>query len=141
MGTFFTLIPVYLTAAIESSYNVYIYKQLFHGLGKDAKTNGGYNLFKVFLENYLSIWKDFSKKAGMNLIDYENEKRRLFIQFAIVWIYKLLFLKEKMNFQTNRAYAYLFKYYWYCPYFYIYMGAYFIKAKVKILFWLLRVKL
>jgi glycosyltransferase involved in cell wall biosynthesis len=140
MGTFFTLIPLYLTAAIRSSCNVYIYRQLFHELGKDAKTNGGYNLFKVFLENYLSVWKTFSRKAGMNFIYYENEKKKLFTQFVVVWVYKLVFLKEGRNFKTSGAYVYLVKYYWYCPYFYVYMGIYYIRSKMKFLFSLLGIK-
>jgi glycosyltransferase involved in cell wall biosynthesis len=140
MGTFFTLIPLYMTAAIESPCNIYINKQLFKDIGKNSKTNGGYNLFEVFLQNYLSIWKSFAKKTGMNFVYYENEKRRLFTQFIINWIYKLLFLKEKGNFKTDRAYIYLFKYYWYCPYFYFYVNIYFIRSKLRALFCLLGIK-
>jgi glycosyltransferase involved in cell wall biosynthesis len=140
MGTFFTLIPLYMTAAIESPYNAYVNKRLFRDLGKDAKTNGGYNLFEIFLENYLSIWKCFAKKVRMNFIYYENEKRRLFTQFIIGLIYSSLFLKEKGNFKTDRAYIYLFKYYWYHPYFYVYIIVYFIRSKLRALFYLLGIK-
>jgi glycosyltransferase involved in cell wall biosynthesis len=140
MGTFFTLIPLYLTAVIESPYNVYINERLLCDIGKDAKTNGGYNLFEVFVENYLSIWKSFARKAGMNFFFYEKEKRRIFVEFTIGWIYRLLFLKNKKNFKTDKAYTYLFKYYWYCPYFYIYMGLYFIRSRLRFFAYLLKIK-
>jgi hypothetical protein len=140
MGTFFTLIPLYLTAAIESSHNAYINERLLCDIGKDTKTNGGYNLFEVFVKNYLSIWKCFAKKARMNFLYYEKEKKRIFVEFTIGWIYRLLFLKHEGNFKTDKAYAHLFKYYWYCPYFYIYMGLYLIKAKLRPLAYFLKIK-
>ena len=65
MGTWFTLIPLYITAAKESQKNLMINKRIFEDAA-DGATNGGYNFFEVFVVNYLTIRREM-------LVDTKNE--------------------------------------------------------------------
>lgn len=80
-----------------------------------VKNKGGYNIFNIFLNNYLSI----IKKKKISLFDYEREKYRLCRYFLYSWIYDLLLQKkEKHSFNTNYAFKIIISNYWYEPYFY-----------------------
>jgi hypothetical protein len=119
-----------MAVIIESDYNVYIKERIFSEIGIDHSSNGGYNVFKIFIDAYLPVWKEYGNKVGIGLFLYEREKFRLFKGLVIPCVYKLIFKNQPGNFTTEHAWYYLFKYYWYLPYFYIYLIAYFFKAKI-----------
>jgi glycosyltransferase involved in cell wall biosynthesis len=108
--------------------NVSIYEKIFSEAGIDGSNNGGYNYFEVFIEEFLSTWKKYGKKVGIGWLVYEKLKYRLFREHIIIYTYVLLFRHRKTNFKTEHAWYYLFKYYWYEPYFYVYIALYFIRG-------------
>lgn len=50
MGTYFTLIPLYMTAAFSEKVNLMIHERLMEDAA-DPERNGGYNFFQVFVDN------------------------------------------------------------------------------------------
>ena len=130
LGTYFTLIPLYLTAAIEEKKNLMVYSKTMD-IAADALTNGGYNFFEVFVTNYLKILKEYIPQLGF--VWYEMEKYNLCRKFLYGWM-KLLLINTNhgLNFRTNNWVKILFKKYWYEPYFYPMLFLFYIK-KMKIL--------
>lgn len=128
IGTYFTLIPVYLTAVIEENKNMMVYFDTMDAPA-DASTNGGYNIFKVFVTNYLNIVKEFRSSLGYRY--YEIEKYKLCRLFIYPWMVKLLIKSNHgLHFKTNSWFKIIFKKYWYEPYFY----------PMLLLFWIRRIK-
>ena len=117
MGTWFTLMPVYLTAAQEEERNLIVNFPIF-GASKDFKRNGGYNFFKVFVENYLTIWKEYQEKGLINQSTFDYLKEDIFKGKVAGSMYSLLVLKQKGNFSTDNAWKILKK--WYGKNFYLY---------------------
>lgn len=93
----------------------YIYFNDFYNI-ESPKKKGGYNVFRVFVSNYLLILKQHK----LSILTYEREKYQLCKNFVYPWVLKLfVFESEKYNFQTDGAFKTLFVKYWYEPYFYI----------------------
>lgn len=128
LGTYFTLIPVYLTAVISENKNMMVYFDTMD-VAADAATNGGYNIFEVFVTNYLNIIKEFRPRLG--LIWYEIEKYRLCKGFLYGWLLRLLIdPNHGLRFKTDNWFKIIFKKYWYEPYFY----------PMLLLFWIKKLK-
>lgn len=86
---------------------------------------GGYNIFQIFVNNYLFIIKN---EKMINFFVYQLEKYRLFRFFIYPWMFDL-FISSKIKYQfyTDNFFLILFKKYWYYPYFYLFMPLIFIK--------------
>lgn len=101
----------------------------FEDLFEVAITNnkGGYNIFKTFITDYLTIVKE----QKLNLFYYEVEKYRLCRYFIFQWLV-ILFLNNSHNysFETKGAFKIIFKKYWYEPYLYP-MMLLFLYKKIK----------
>ncbi len=112
MGTFLTLVPLYLTAATSSSENLLFTQRVLDG-GHDTKRNGGYNLFQVFVVHFLSIWKEYTATLPGHKRLYRKVKRILFAKFLCGHghIYRCLIFNNKGNYQTEGGWAILRKYY------------------------------
>ncbi len=110
MGTYFTLIPLYLTAATSSSENFMFLQRVLDG-GHDTKRNGGYNLFQVFVVNFLLIWKEYTAKLPGHEKLYRRVKKILFTKFLVGYIYRCLICNNKGNYQTDGAWDILGRYY------------------------------
>lgn len=117
MGTYFTLIPLYLTAAFQTSENIIVHERLFED-GADTQRNGGYNFFEVFVTNYHSILREFVLLGQMKNWTYQIIKYKTFRHTILSFVYILLLKKEKGNFYTENAWRILLNKYYYCPYFY-----------------------
>lgn len=129
IGTYFTLIPVYLTAVIEENKNMMVYFDTMD-IAADATTNGGYNIFEVFVTNYLNIIKEFRPSLGRKW--YEIEKYQLCRGFIYGWMLKLLInLDHGLRFKTNGWFKIIFKKYWYEPYLYPMLLLFWIKKLRK----------
>ena len=77
---------------------------------------GGYNLFKIFVENYLQMVKN----EKMNIMIYEIEKFRLLRYFVYPWMIALFVTdKDRYSFQTKGVYMILLRKFWYEPYLYL----------------------
>lgn len=121
MGTWFTLIPLYFESLHREPKNVICNLPVFEG-GKDAQRNGGYNLFQVFISNYLNLLKEFRSKKMISSNTYSYMKKNIFEEFLIYYIIRLLIHKEDTNFERNGGWAIVFRYYWVNMYFYITIG-------------------
>lgn len=76
---------------------------------------GGYNIFNVFINNYLLIIRQYIDKKSI----IQKEKYRLFRYFLLKWISSLKSSNKDFTFEKNNIWNILMKEYWYCPYFYI----------------------
>lgn len=127
MGTYFTLIPLYMTAAFSENTNLMIHQSLLEDAA-DPERNGGYNFFQVFVHNYLSIWREFVTKGDLSIYYFEKEKYILFRYFLLGFIAKLLFRKNIGNFEIKGGWGKLLKKYWYCPYFYCFVSVLYVRC-------------
>lgn len=116
MGSYFTLIPVYLSAAVSEPQNAMV-RFATLDYAKDAVSNGGYNIFEVFVINYLGIIKEF--RPQLSKVWYEREKYRLCRHFIWSWMNMLLLNNNHgLRFSTKGWFDILIRRYWYEPYFY-----------------------
>lgn len=129
IGTYFSMIPVYLTAIIEENVNMMVYFDTLEPPA-DAETNGGYNIFEVFVTNYLNVIKEFRGSLGFKW--YEIEKYRLCRGFLWGWMQKLLINSNHgLRFKTNGWFKIILKKYWYEPYLYPMLVAFWFKKLTK----------
>lgn len=128
MGTYFTIVPLYLTAAYKSEFNLMINERFFLD-GVDVNRSGGYNFFKVFVEKYLRIRKEYYKKYKNFFIEYQREKYILFRFFLLGNIKKLLIDKKIGMYDVRKGWKIILKYYGFCPYFYILLILYLLKNR------------
>ncbi len=117
MGTWFTLMPLYITALAEEKENLLVNFETFE-YAKDWKRNGGYNYYKVFADNYLNIWKEFLLKGVISRQTYKYLKKDSFKDLLAGPIFSKLLYGNKGNFSYEDAWKLLFKNYGNTCYFY-----------------------
>lgn len=100
----------------ESNRGLVIYFNDFFNVETPPK-KGGYNIFKVFISNYLLILKE----AGLGVWTIEIEKFRLFRHFVFPWLVTL-FVRDKgeYGFSTQGGLNTIMKSYWYHVYIYLF---------------------
>jgi abequosyltransferase len=101
MGTWFLIMPLYITCAYKEEKNLMVYDRLFDG-GKDAGTNGGYNIFDVFVKNYLNIFKEYRDLGIITDELYKKEKKHSF-DFIMTYYNNLIIKKEESRFKVDNA--------------------------------------
>lgn len=125
-GTFLTILPLYVTAAIEHDRNLMVYDRIFSD-GVDIKTNGGYNFFEVFLVNYLDLWKEFMIKGKIDSHLYYFIKKDIFVKFLIPNAYTLLVKKSVNSYRLENSWSRFLIYY--SLHFYFYQTLFFLAYK------------
>lgn len=95
IGSCFLQMPFYLSASMTSSNNIIIYRQIFDD-GADSISNGGYNYFKVFVQNYLDIWKEYIDKFHIDIAVYKHIKKDIYVNFHQYFINMLLIKKTNI---------------------------------------------
>lgn len=104
---------------VSSGRPVIIYNKsfcLFHNLNK----KGGYNFYKVFVENYLSLYNEYLKSRRLKPSIYRKERKKLYKYYLIpITISYLNSSYTEYNFDTRGGLRILFREYWHNPYFYI----------------------
>ena len=75
---------------------------------------GGYNIFQVFVTNYLLILRE----QKPTIYSFQLEKYRLYRHFIVYWVKSLMIDKKEHNFDLKKTYKIIFKNYWYTLYFY-----------------------
>ena len=104
-------------------FNEYIYSVV-------PQKKGGYNLFEVFVRNYMFLIRKYEKNKKV----ISREKYRLFRYFLCQWIFNLYVYKDKFLFGKKNMFSILLNEYWDKPYFYLGFCYVFIKiAYYKIL--------
>lgn len=109
-GTLFSQVPLYMTAANSSKKNVLIDYPILDG-GKDAKNNGGYNLYEVFIKNYLGIWKEQMNFYPDFKKIYAKEKINIFRGLIVNRIIQDFILQNNGNFKKDGAFRIILNYY------------------------------
>lgn len=111
---------------VENNKQTIIYFDDFFDIRMPNK-KGGYNIFDIFVNNYLYILKNQNFSFSL----YEKEKYRLFRYFIYPWLIKL-FIKEKntYSFDISNVNKVLLKKYWYEPYFYVFYILFLIKKLI-----------
>lgn len=109
IGTYFTLIPFYLTSILRFNQNLMINYRIFEN-GKDVQRNGGYNYVKVFIDNYLTIFNEYvnHKLLSPELYDYE---KNMVLNFVMPYMFNVVVRGHKSNYITSDSWKILFKYY------------------------------
>lgn len=120
MGTWFTLMPLYITALVKEEKNLLVNFDTFE-YAKDWKRNGGYNYFKVFAENYLMIWQEFLAKGAITRNTYSYLKKDSFKDLVAGPIYqRLIYGHKRETYSYDNAWKILFRNYGDTFYFYYY---------------------
>lgn len=110
----------------ENGKKTIIYFDEFFDVTEISK-KGDYNIFRVFVTNYLKIIKDHR----LSFTIYELEKYRLCHHFVYPWLLKLLNSDDdELSFETKGVFSLLLSKYWYEPYFYV-IGLKFLLHKIK----------
>ena len=115
-GTHLIQVPVYLTAATSSEFSNAIFST--RAFEQNDTVNGGYNVFQVFVNNLLSIFRLFLDDGNINIKTYEGIKKILFTDFLSDIMINVVFLKKKNNFKTVSSMSIIFNEYWKNSYFY-----------------------
>lgn len=89
----------------------------------NLKNKGGYNFYKVFVNNYFGLIRSFN----LPKIEIECEKYRLFRYFLLYNMYSFRRYKDKFSFTTDGEWPILWAKYWYEPYFYLGVCAMYMK--------------
>ena len=76
----------------------------------NPKTKGGYNLFKVFVNNYLSLLRICVKNKQIKKSTYDEERLKLLNEFILIWN-KRIISEKKYSFKITGSNYYLIKYY------------------------------
>lgn len=128
-GTLLSQLPVYLNAITSFEKNVIVYQQLLDA-AVDSVTNGGYNIFEIFVTNYLTILKEFRIDLGIKW--YEIQKYKLFRYFIWLWMSRLFLNKNHgLRFKTNNWLKIILKQYWYEVYIYPVFIIFYIKKVIQ----------
>ena len=93
------------------SLNAVVSIPIFEETGLAAKSNGGYNFFEVFVQNYLTIMGEYIQNVDL----MKWLKKDI---WPFVWMYtrRLLIDKNVVNFKVENGWKILFQYYskeWY----------------------------
>jgi glycosyltransferase involved in cell wall biosynthesis len=127
-GSLFSQVPVYLHAATGFEKNMIINQQLLQ-TAVDSVTNGGYNIFEVFVLNYLKILKEFRGVLGFQW--YEIQKYKLCRNFIWPWMSRLLLTPNHgLRFITKDWFKIIMSKFWYEIYIYP-MFVFFSIKKIK----------
>lgn len=127
--SYFLHIPYYIKAVNAHTQNVVVNKEVFDS-GLDSKSNGGYNLYKVFVESFLGLLREHVDSSELSVSTFEYIKKDLYVNFLIFYNYRLLCRRKGVRkidksgkgrggFAIDNAWSILFHYYggyWYFYY-------------------------
>jgi glycosyltransferase involved in cell wall biosynthesis len=88
---------------------------------------GGYNIFKIFVENYLNILESNYKSGLVNYTTLYNEKSKLMIHLIVPWYLNLLSKKSNLGFVHEKSFSIIFNKYKYHPYLLVGILYYFLR--------------
>ncbi|SMG16801.1 glycosyltransferase family 2 protein [Fibrobacter sp. UWB13] len=115
-------VPFYLMSSTLREKNLFVRKSVMQD-GLDGSSNGGYNFYQVFVENYLNIWKEYVDKGIVSKKCYAFIKRDIYSKFIINYNCMLLLLHRNVKsenannignrngFKIKGAWKLLLKYY------------------------------
>jgi acetyltransferase-like isoleucine patch superfamily enzyme len=115
---------------LQAEYNVLIGEKIIATAGHGGKTSGGPNIFKIETD-LLSLIKENMRILRVKNRYYERSKKVMFDGMLRGLMVNILFKKERQDYKIDHTWLYLFKYYWYEPYFYPYLIYYILKYRFR----------
>lgn len=122
--TYLIQVPYFLEGIVTGRTNA-VYNYSWMQKGNDSANNGGYNLFKVFVDNLLAIIQKKVESHQINSACYEQFKRSIYCNFIRAYVFDLLISRNKRkrgNFDTTDGWKILMKHYGTNFYFYLWTG-------------------
>jgi hypothetical protein len=113
-------VMLYIQAAVKSENNVIISEDFFEE-ENDSSNNGGYNLFKVFVVNLLSILSEAVDKSYISSNTYKAIKKSNFKNLLAGEVNRRLLFNNKKRMDTSKGWTVVMKYYGKNIYTYYYM--------------------
>ena len=88
---------------------------------QEVELKGGYNLFEVFVSNYLGFYQQYLKTGILSYKTYHKEKINLLKKFIFPWYTTTLLLKDqRYQFDVSKAHRIILKHCWNEPQLYLY---------------------
>lgn len=100
--------------------------QLFNSIS--PATKGGYNIYKIFVTNYLGLLEEYRRKNQLSWITLFNEKTKLLIFFLVPWSIRMWKDKTQYSFDKKGVVNMLLDKYRYHPA--LYFGAIYFSLKI-----------
>ena len=123
-------VPFFLTSATSYTQNIVIDRKMLDVHLVDD--NGGYNFFKVFVQNQFTLWERFVDRGDITRFCLDFVKEDTYKRFISFYIGELLILRRQLQkkkkkkglkggYDIENAWRILFRYYGKKSYFYIYL--------------------
>ena len=125
-GSYLNYLQVYIDGIFLNQINAK-YNKLTMSISNDLETTGGYNVFTVFVKNYIKILKDYGNHYPFYYLEIEKFRLLKFIRPFLLSALQ----NKKTNFMNRGYISILFKEYWYLPYFYLMLIYVFIQKLIK----------
>lgn len=114
-------VPAYLNACCSYQTNAIIYFPQFFEQDTDSASNGGYNIFEVFVTNLYGIYDAFVQKGLLSRFTFNKLKRNEYRDFLTPYIIRLVILRQKSSLKIDGWVWRLKKYYSHKLYAYYYI--------------------
>lgn len=121
MGTYLIQVPYFLEGIAAGQTNA-VFNYNWIQDGNDCANNGGYNFFKVFVDNLLSLVYERVENHQITKECYERYKRSIYNIYIVSHVFSLLIRRNKKRrerLNTDNAWKILMKHYGCKPYFYV----------------------
>jgi len=88
---------------------------------QELESKGGYNLFEVFVCNYLTLYQNTLQNGILSRKTYNKEKINLLRNFIFPWYTRGILIKDKRyHFDVSKAHRTIIKHYWNEPQLFLY---------------------
>lgn len=120
VGSYLIQVPAYLNGCLSAEDNVIAYLGKLFEDCSDSANSGGYNLFRVFVENLFGMYQHFIDKGKMSQEVFELVKEHEYKMWLVGYVVDLLILKraKRKNFKLDNAWGILYMHYGGYSYFY-----------------------
>lgn len=120
--TWLIQVPVYLKACLSSNKNLMMNIGHPFEYNNDALNNGGYNFFRVFIENLLGIYNEFVEKGLLPKQSFLRIKKKEYKEYLVGFIVDTLILRapRRKKFDMADSWKIIWTHYGNKPYAYYY---------------------
>lgn len=116
----------------ESESSSIINKKMLYE--QEVESKGGYNLFEVFISNYLELYRDYLQAGILSQKTYHREKINLLRKFIFGWYTSTIVMRDKRyRFDVSKTNSIILKHYWNEPQLLLY-PIYLLRERFKKLF-------
>ena len=117
LGTLLVQVPYYLASAVSKRENLVIFDPVLDP-GHAYSTNGGYNLFQVFVRNLDGMLYELVERGNLSRKEYDAILKDIYYKWLCEYVVDILVLRRNRNFKTEGAWKILLQAYGGKPYFY-----------------------